>query len=312
MLKLNITNLKGGRLNFIDNKSSLTSFRLVMLLIVIILISVFFLSDKKSSYDIERTFRYSFTLQNKTNKVLKDVDFWVYAPVKETSNQKTDKITASHQYELTEDELGNQVLHFNLPQFAPFASKIIKIETKLQLSAEPVNQDINDQLVFLQAEKYVEVENLQIKTLAKQFETSDKLENARNTMNWVHQNIKYAGYTEQDRGAFYALKTRKGDCTEYMYLYTALIRSQGIPVRNMGGYIYGESKVLKPEDFHNWSEIYINGKWQVVDPQNGKFLEKQNNYIAFRVISNKISKKLTPTNTQRVAISNKNILIKMN
>lgn len=286
--------------------------KIVIFIIFMAIISTLIFSDKQSDYDIERTFRYSFTLQNKTNEILKNVDFWVYAPVKETSIQKTDTITSSHPYELLQDELGNQVLHFKVKQFAPYASKIIKLETKLHLSTKPIRQKVKNKDIFLQAEKYVEVENPQIKIVANQFQSSDKLTNARSTMKWVHQNIKYAGYIEDDRGALYALKARKGDCTEYMYLYTALMRNQGIPVRNMGGYIYSENRVLKAADFHNWSEIYLNGKWQVVDPQNGKFLEKQNNYIAFRVISNKIDKKLTPSNTQRFAISNQNISVKIN
>lgn len=312
MRKLISKILKGVRFEFINNKSSLTPFRIIILLIAISIISVIFLGDKKTDYDIERTLRYSFTLQNKTNTILKNVDFWVYAPVKETSNQKTNSITSSHKYDLTEDELGNQVLHFKIPQFAPYASKIVKLETKLHLAVQPIKQKITNKDIFIKAEKYVEVDNAQIKTIAMQFQSPDKLKNAQNTMNWVHQNIKYAGYIEDDRGALYALKSRKGDCTEYMYLYTALMRSQGIPVRNMGGYVYGENKVLKAEDFHNWSEIYLNGKWQVVDPQNGKFLEKQNNYIAFRVISDKIDKNLAPTNTQRFAISHPDIAVKIN
>lgn len=296
-----------------NNKNKIVIFLVVIsMLVVVSIMSVMFSGNKQNTYDIKRTLRYSFTLQNKTNKILQDVDFWVYAPVKLTSNQKTDSITSSHQYDLAEDEQGNQVLHFNILQFAPYASKIIQLETKLRLSTKPVSQKIKNKALFLHAEKYVEVDNAQIKAIAKQFHTSDNLTMAQNTMNWVHQNIKYAGYIEEDRGALYALKTRKGDCTEYMYLYTALMRNQGIPVRNIGGYVYGENKVLKAEDFHNWSEVYLDGKWQVVDPQNGFFLKKQNNYIAFRVISDNIDKKLTPSNTQRFAISNKNIFVKIN
>ncbi len=286
--------------------------KIVVSLIILMMVSIVFFGSKQSDYDIKRTLRYSFTLQNKTNTVLNNVDFWVYAPVEETSNQKVESVTASHSYELTKDELGNQVLHFKIKQFSPYASKIIKLESKLLLSNEPVFKKILYKDIYLQAEKYVEVENPQIKSIANQFKTTDKLKNAKNTMNWVHQNIKYAGYIEDDRGALYALKARKGDCTEFMYLYTALIRNQGIPTRNMGGYVYSENKVLKAEDFHNWSEIYLNGKWQVVDPQNGKFLENQNNYIAFRVISNKINKNLTPANTQRFAISRQDISVRIN
>ena len=292
---------------FHNNKNKIITFLLLVLIIIVVLPG-----KKNDEYEIQRTLRYSFTLQNKTNTILKDVDFWVYAPVKETANQKTKTITASEDYQLSEDELGNQVLHFEVPQFAPYASKIIKLETKLLLSTHPVSHKLKNKAIYLQAEKYVEVNDPQIETIAKQFQTSSTIKNAQNTMNWVHQNVKYAGYIEDDRGALSALKARKGDCTEYMYLYTALMRNQAIPTRNIGGYVYGENKVLKAEDFHNWSEIYINGKWQVVDPQNGIFLENQNNYIAFRVISGKSDKKLTPSNTQRFAISNQNISVKIN
>ena len=281
---------------------------LVVFSILVILIS----KDEQDNYTIERKFRYSFTLQNKTNQLLKNVDFWVYAPVKQTSNKKSINITASLDYKLNSDELGNQILHFKIQHLAPYASKVIKLESALLLSVTPVNQKLTDKKKFLEAEKFVEVNHPQIIKVAQQFNSNKKMTNASKALDWVHQNVKYAGYIEDDRGALYALKTRKGDCTEYMYLYSALMRSKGIPVRNMGGYVYNENKVLKAEDFHNWSEVYLNGKWQVVDPQNGKFLDKQNSYIAFRVITNNTDNILAPSNTQRFAISNVNLSVKMN
>ncbi len=36
-------------------------------------------------YTIPRHIQYSFTLQNKTNLLVKEVEFWTYAPVKQTS-----------------------------------------------------------------------------------------------------------------------------------------------------------------------------------------------------------------------------------
>jgi len=284
----------------------------VLALVLVSLLLIFTLEKKAQDYTIERKFRYSFILQNKTNQLLNNVDFWVYAPVAETSNQKVINISASHEYELLSDKLGNQVLHFTFSKFAPFASKVIKLETDLLLSEMPVNKKLAFKKEFIAAEKYVEANHPKISQIAQQFTDATEITNARNALEWVHQNVKYAGYIEDDRGALYALKTRKGDCTEYMYLYTALMRNKGIPVRNIGGYVYNEDKVLKAEDFHNWSEVYLDGKWQVVDPQNGIFLEKQNHYVAFRIITNKVASKLAPSNTQRFAISNPDISVKMN
>ena len=285
---------------------------IVLSLVVLSILVVLLSNDEQDSYSIERKFRYSFTLQNKTNQLLNNVDFWVYAPVKQTSNQKLMDITASLDFKLNNDGLGNQVLHFKIPYLAPYASKVISLESTLLLSTKPVNQKLISKERFLQQEKYVEVNHPKITEVAKQFQNKNIALMARSTMEWVNKNIKYAGYIEDDRGALYSLKTRTGDCTEYMYLYTALMRNKGIPVRNIGGYVYSENKVLKAEDFHNWSEIYLDGKWQVVDPQNGTFLDNQNHYIAFRVITDKMDGTLAPSNTQRFAVSHANIAVQMN
>jgi hypothetical protein len=43
----------------------------------------------KSNYSILRQIQYSFTLQNKTNRLLEKAEFWTYAPVKQTATQRT-------------------------------------------------------------------------------------------------------------------------------------------------------------------------------------------------------------------------------
>ena len=74
---LNITTLK----TFFTNNKNKT----VIFLMAVFILGTVILGDDKNEYNIERTFRYSFTLQNKTNTILKNVGFWVYAPVKKTS-----------------------------------------------------------------------------------------------------------------------------------------------------------------------------------------------------------------------------------
>ena len=85
------------------------------------------------------------------------------------------------------------------------------------------------------------------------------------------------------QGAYYALTKGEGDGTEYMDLFAALCRSLEIPARCVGGYICKESQLLKPSEYHNWSDMYLSGIWEPVDPMNGKYRENRADYVAMRI-----------------------------
>ncbi|MEK8020427.1 MAG: transglutaminase-like domain-containing protein, partial [Candidatus Parabeggiatoa sp.] len=119
----------------------------------------------------------------------------------------------------------------------------------------------------------------------KRLKKKADLSTSRQIFNWVAGHIQYAGYIRENRGALYALTEKRGDCTEYMYLFTALARVNEIPARGIGGYISSEDGLLKSDEYHNWAEFYLEGKWTLADPQNKVFMDKQSNYIAMRIIS---------------------------
>jgi hypothetical protein len=52
----------------------------------------------------------------------------------------------------------------------------------------------------------------------------------------------------------------------------------------MGGYICPENKVINGAGYHNWTEFYLNDKWQIADPFNRVFMKNQADYIAIHVI----------------------------
>ena len=265
-----------------------------------------------AEYPVKRSIRYSFTLQNNTNTVKKDVDFWVFAPVKQTSTQITQSIKASMPYELSVDQLGNQVLHFKIDSLSPFGTKIVSISAELSLSDQSNRINEKDLEVFLGPEKFMETKDEGLVNLSNRLAADTEKEKAEKLYKWVNNNIKYAGYVKADRGAAYALKNKKGDCTEYMYLYSTLARIAGIPSRGIGGYVYKEDTVLKPEEFHNWSEVYISNAWHVVDAQNGVFMNDQSHFIAMRIISRVVQKDLHLQNTHQFSTSTKDISVKMN
>ncbi len=235
------------------------------------------------NYPILKQIQYSFTLQNKSNSLLEKAEFWTYAPVKQTSTQRSVKIEVSHPYDLIEDELGNQILHFTFENLPPYASKIITITADLELS-DTSNLTPVDSQPFLEAEKFIEADNPDIKKLSEKFRSSTPAQTSENIFRWVSENIKYTGYLKDERGALYALKNREGDCTEFTDLFVALSRANNIPARSIGGYVYGKNAILKASDYHNWAEFYDNGVWKIADPQKKVFIKDQSNYIAMRII----------------------------
>ena len=238
----------------------------------------------EASYSIPRQIRYSFTLQNTTNQLLKNAEFWTYAPVKQTPTQRCVNLETSHPYELIADDLGNQILYFRFDTMPPYATKIITIKADLELSHIPNRIPTDDLRPFLRSEKYVESDDPKLSEFAGRFKESEPVKTAENIFRWVAGNLKYTGYVGNDRGALYGFNYKKGDCTEYMYLFAAFCRANKIPARCIGGYICRENTILKPSAYHNWAEIYEDHSWRNVDPQNKVFMQNQSDYIAMRII----------------------------
>ncbi|HUT69837.1 MAG TPA: transglutaminase domain-containing protein [Desulfatiglandales bacterium] len=243
------------------------------------------LGSQKVSYTIPRHIQYGFTLQNKTNRLVKEAEFWTYAPVKQTPTQQCVHLEASHPFQVISDDLGNQILQFTFKNLPPYATKIITIEADLLLSDRPNPMQVKDLSAYLRAEKYCESDNPEISRVAKELKGSKPVVTAENIFRWVAGNMEYTGYLRNSRGALYALRDKKGDCTEFMYLFAALCRANNIPARCIGGYICPENAVLKPNGLHNWVELRDNGVWNIADPQRNVFMQDPSHYIAMQVIS---------------------------
>jgi len=238
-----------------------------------------------NDYYIPKQIHFSFTLQNTTAHTIKKAEFWTYAPVKQTTTQKCIQIKSSHPYRLVTDDVGNQLMHFSFNGLPPYAAKILTIKTDLLLSNN-IHPLLENQLQrYLGPEKYIESDDKDIDRLAQKLKVSDNVKTARNIFHWVADNVRYAGYVKNARGARYALIHKKGDCTEFMDLFVALCRADRIPARGIGGYVIKGSGVVKPASYHNWAEFYDDGVWNAVDPQNGVFMQNHTDYVPMRIIS---------------------------
>lgn len=261
-------------------------------------------------YTIPRTVRYGFSINNTSNILIKNGIFKTYAPVKKTAFQTCNNIAASHHFSIKDDIFGNRILVFNLGPIPPYGSKIINITAELLLSNTPNSLPEKDLNIWLKPEKYIESDNQKIIKTAYYIKGATTEKTAEKILNLVADHITYSGYIKNARGALYAFKEKKGDCTEYMYLFTALARAAGIPSRGIGGYVVTGNTILNSAGYHNWSEFYDHGKWQVADPQKRVFMKNGNTYIAMKIMTPR--EKSSKTHFERFYIEGKGLTVKMN
>lgn len=255
-----------------------------------------------------RTLRYGFTLENPGGTTLTNQKLWFYAPVKSTAMQKLQVADVNLPHQILEDALGNSIIEVTLPQLPPYATKLLNIEVQVSLSHLPQTQE-GAGARFLGAEPFIEADHSMVVSLARELQRQNNLSTAKAIYDWVKDNVRYAGYVSDDKGALQALQDLRGDCTESAYLVCALARANQIPARVMGGYVADRDTVIQADSYHNWAELFIDGRWQLVDAQRGRFMIEADHYIAFQIFSLGVSNALNGFHRFRVEGS---LVAKMN
>lgn len=260
---------------------------LAVFILISVLLALLQWSDfpwRRSKPDNSIDILYSLSLKNTSPKPIHSARLDVYGPVALTATQKCEHIEANHPHTLAKDTMGNQLLSFGWDTLPPLSTKVITIQSKIQTwrAAQPwLSLDPEDALA---PEPFIESEDAGIQAQAEKLKANSGKQTVKNIFEWVAAHIEYAGYIKKNRGAVYALKYRKGDCTEFAALFVALCRANKIPAHMLGGFICPSSTVISPGDYHNWAVFYLDGRWHPADPQNNKFMEKASHYIALQII----------------------------
>lgn len=80
---------------------------------------------------------------------------------------------------------------------------------------------------------------------------------------WIHESVAYvsgsSGFTTTASDTFVS---RRGVCRDFAHLLIAFARAADIPARMVSAYALG----LEPPDFHAVVEVYLDGRWHLVDP----------------------------------------------
>ena len=239
-----------------------------------------------STNAVARHVQCGFTLQNTRSDLLPLAQLWVYGPSARTSSQVCRQIRSSHPHELIKDGLGNQVLHFAFTNLPPYSVKIITIEADVDLlvGAAALGDSQAEVDAFLKPERFVEIEDPEFLRLAPSLGGTSTVAKVEAIFRWVSKNVKDDGYSARDRGALYTLREKKGDCTEFMYLFVALCRHAQIPARGLGGYVCSKNAIIRPTDYHNWADFYDGGRWYLADPYLKVFMPQAADYVATRII----------------------------
>ncbi len=250
-------------------------------------LALFYLFSGRTSQpppDARLHLRYHIEIQNISRVPAHDVALEVAAPMKASVFQRCADLDSNQDFHIRNGDHGQQSFLFKWPLLPPHATKIIVMNSMVDLWRAPVLKDDRGLTAWLAAERFIESDDMQIRQLAAQLKSKDPIRTASDICEWVGRNIAFHGYTKRPRGALYALKNKNGDCTESAYLFVALCRANGIPARPIGGFVASKSTVLNLADYHDWAEFHADGRWHVADPQRKQFMNGQETYVAFQVI----------------------------
>lgn len=260
---------------------------------------------KNTNITHAKKIKYRFEVTNPGNEVVHNSALYFAIPP-DLSGQAITNLEISIPYNVSIDEVKNRTVNVLLKKLSPYETQIVNVSVSLKVSE---NDYLLESLIppeLTNPDKFVESDHQDIVLVASQLRSETTIKTAKKTFDWVRAHLKDSGYIANDRGALYALKNKEADCTEYMYLFGALLRANNIPVRMVSGFIVDSNKLLKSSDYHNWVEMYVDGKWRVVDPQKDKFMENESTYVVMRILQrNGVSNSVFNNAQQLVKVNGK-------
>lgn len=256
---------------------------------LVVLVVVWVLREEPESEVISKTveFQYQYIVENTTSEVFRNQVISLYVPMDIVNVQKLVNGNINYEYAESEDALGNRIWNVKLGGFSPYETKIIDVNFTVEKTSENVRLSGDDGNEFLVNQRFLSMDNSKLQSQAKLLKRESALETAKATYSWVASHVEYEGVITKDLGALYAMMKKQGDCTEYMYLFSALARINGLPTRHMGGYRTQAGKQLGAKIYHNWVEVLIGDEWLLVDPQTQAFESHQQDFVVFRIAGSK-------------------------
>lgn len=193
------------------------------------------------------------------------------------------------------DQFGQEVVLFNLPSIRSGQEIVVGFNTLVELKPYKIYLDRSKAGSLASIPKKIKVEytndiqgvydlkNSDIKRIAGQFQKNypNIVDRVKAVHNYVASLIKY----DRDgkwRSAGYTIRSRKGSCSEFCFLFSALLRSNGIPTRFVGTSRLRTRKKFPYKDkvWHRIVEAYIPPYgWVPFDPTRDRGNPPKNKFV---------------------------------
>jgi len=136
----------------------------------------------------------------------------------------------------------------------------------------PVEELPHEVIVYLLASRYCETEHLSDLAWKLFGDVAPGWGRAQAIVDYAHNRIKF-GYehARATKTAFEAHEEQLGVCRDYAHLAITLCRCMNIPARYCTGYLPDIGVPVKGEmDFSAWFEVYLGGKWHILDARHNR------------------------------------------
>lgn len=130
---------------------------------------------------------------------------------------------------------------------------------------------------YLQLESTPAIERIAAAAAAHAGEGSDEVK-ARRLESWLRDSgefeysLRMPEVGDRDPLEVFLLDARSGHCEYFSTALAVMLRTQGVPTRNVTGFVgglynpYGGYYAIRQGDAHSWVEAHFDGAWHTLDP----------------------------------------------
>jgi transglutaminase-like putative cysteine protease len=140
--------------------------------------------------------------------------------------------------------------------------RVAPVDQALAELAEMAVRDLpSEVLAYLRASRYSPSDRL-LRFVDREFGSLRGGQKVIAILAWIAEHVDYeAGVSHSGTTAIDTFIDRAGVCRDFSHLVIALCRAANIPARAVSAYAWK----LEPPDLHAVAEVYLGGRWRLVD-----------------------------------------------
>jgi transglutaminase-like putative cysteine protease len=245
-----------------------------------------------SAQRVTFTLRYDVTAKSGTTKVT----LTAVVPRSLPGKQRILRIDYSPKPTRVFDRHGNRYARFVLNRPKRETTVTVRVEAEIyrrdfataSARRNTLSPKKKDLARWLAHEKYLEKNAPAVRQAARGLAGKTDEQTVRNVMKFVAKTLRQGPFDGNDNGATWALRQKRGDCTEFADLFVALCRANGVPARWWQGYLV-TPPAKNDTSKHDRAEVYLRKYgWVPIDPFHvflggATFEELQPTYVYFDV-----------------------------